>query len=57
MYLSLEVAHTSGSHVWPASTTLLKKNSQPWTLDASLGDSKYVLFADLSQINISDLLL
>ena len=35
MYFSLDAAHTSGGHGWPASTTLLKKNSesQPWTLD------------------------
>ena len=34
VYFSLDAAHTSG-HGWPASTTLLKKNSesQPWTLD------------------------
>ena len=35
VYFSLDAAHTSGGHGWPASTTLLKKNSesQPWTLD------------------------
>ena len=35
MYFPLDAAHTSGGHGWPASTTLLKKNSesQPWTLD------------------------